>query len=348
MPPTVTIRGLRPLAAVLQAKGIAPAEVFAPAGISERDLGDGDFRIAHDRCLALWRGAESATNDGDIGLLCAAMMDEKMADLLGRTSEYLSVRLAVNSATVGDALRRIARYYAITDAGPVIHLDERGDQLCVSWMLPAECQPPRSYVEFTLAALVRGILCSAARPVVPLGVSFTHAAPASTAMHARVFFLAPVSFGAPETGFVLAMPDLEVPLRTAQPESLAALERRGDDALASLSRERSWAERLAIVLQHQLTTRELGAERAAHALAISSRTLARRLADEGTSYQAEFDALRARLADRHIRSGRPVKETADLLGYADTGAFLRAFRRWYHTTPAALRPTDGSRSTSAE
>jgi AraC-like DNA-binding protein len=337
----VTIRGLRPLAAVLQTKGIAPAEVFAPAGLSEQELGDGDFRVAHDLCLTLWRGAESATNDGDIGLLCAAMMDEKMADLLARTSEYLSVRLALNSATVGDALRRIARYYAITDGGPVIQLDERGDELCVSWILPAECQPPRSYVEYTLAALIRGILCSAARPVAPLAVSFTHAAPASMALHARIFFLAPVSFGAPETGFVLAMRDLEVPLRTAQPESIAELERRGDDALASLSRERSWAQRLAIVLQHQLTTRELGADRAAHVLAISTRTLARRLADEGTSYQAEFDALRARLADRHIRGGRSVKQTADLLGYADTGAFLRAFRRWYQTTPAAVRPPGG-------
>lgn len=65
----------------------------------------------------------------------------------------------------------------------------------------------------------------------------------------------------------------------------------------------------------------------ARAARISERTLHRRLAESGTSFRAELDAMRARLAVGLV-SGRSTDEVAALLGYSDSGAYRRAARRW--------------------
>jgi AraC-like DNA-binding protein len=76
----------------------------------------------------------------------------------------------------------------------------------------------------------------------------------------------------------------------------------------------------------------------AGAMFVSRRTLARRLEAEGTSYRAIRDKLLSELAARHLReSGLTVEALAALLGYSDTAAFRKAFRRWYGTSPSAFR-----------
>jgi AraC-like DNA-binding protein len=76
----------------------------------------------------------------------------------------------------------------------------------------------------------------------------------------------------------------------------------------------------------------------ARAMFISKRTLARRLEAEGTSYRAIREALMSELAARHLReSGLTVEAVAALLGYNDTAAFRKAFRRWHGQAPSAFR-----------
>jgi AraC-like DNA-binding protein len=73
-------------------------------------------------------------------------------------------------------------------------------------------------------------------------------------------------------------------------------------------------------------------------LAMSSRTLNRRLADAGTSFGALLtDVRRERavllLQDRALT----CSEVAFLLGYAEPATFFRAFRRWLGQTPQQHR-----------
>ena len=84
-------------------------------------------------------------------------------------------------------------------------------------------------------------------------------------------------------------------------------------------------------------------ERVARRLGTSSRSLGRRLAEEGTSFKELLDELRRELARRYLEQGvhRP-KSIAALLGYKDLSAFHHAFRRWTGTTPAKF--CEGSRA----
>jgi AraC-like DNA-binding protein len=64
------------------------------------------------------------------------------------------------------------------------------------------------------------------------------------------------------------------------------------------------------------------------------RTVQRRLREEGTSHEALLDSMRKEHALRYLmRADISIAEVAYLLGYSDTSAFHRAFRRWTRKTP---------------
>lgn len=88
----------------------------------------------------------------------------------------------------------------------------------------------------------------------------------------------------------------------------------------------------------------------AHDEHVSSRTLIRKLRDEGLSYQQLLDRVREDLACWWLlHSDMSVEAIADRLGYQDTSNFSRTFRRWVGGAPSEFRrqaqaqPTGGER-----
>ncbi len=81
--------------------------------------------------------------------------------------------------------------------------------------------------------------------------------------------------------------------------------------------------------RHDLVAAEVG---------ISPRTLARRLAAEGSSFTEILTEVRSALADRYLADrALPISQVAWLLGYAEISGFTRAFQRWTGTVPSAAR-----------
>ncbi len=93
---------------------------------------------------------------------------------------------------------------------------------------------------------------------------------------------------------------------------------------------------LQVLVRHE----DCSIETIGEALAVSPRTLQRRLEAAGTSYRKLVDEVRADLAWRHVkRSGMRLNRVADLLGYHSPAAFSRAFRRWFQMSPRTARRT---------
>ena len=75
----------------------------------------------------------------------------------------------------------------------------------------------------------------------------------------------------------------------------------------------------------------------ADALAISPRTLQRRLADNGLTFTQLFDEVRFITARQLIIQSEKLADIATHLGYADAGSFTRAFERWTGMSPLKYR-----------
>lgn len=67
---------------------------------------------------------------------------------------------------------------------------------------------------------------------------------------------------------------------------------------------------------------------AAVALKMSSRTMRRRLDQEGTSFQKQLTLFRAERAKEYFRHGLSTKQVSGKLGYNDPSAFRSAFKDW--------------------
>jgi AraC-like DNA-binding protein len=90
-----------------------------------------------------------------------------------------------------------------------------------------------------------------------------------------------------------------------------------------------------------------GLETLAYAFNQTSRTLQRRLEEEGTSFRKLAEELKHRICDLLIRNNRyAVADIAFLLGYSDAAAFIRYFKKWYGQSPNKIRAKMGSMSVS--
>jgi AraC-like DNA-binding protein len=79
-------------------------------------------------------------------------------------------------------------------------------------------------------------------------------------------------------------------------------------------------------------------ESVAREMAMSPRTLRRRLREEGTTFREVVGDLRKGLALDYLESSDlSLEEIAALLGYEDAANFNRAFRRWLGEAPGRYR-----------
>jgi AraC-like DNA-binding protein len=148
-----------------------------------------------------------------------------------------------------------------------------------------------------------------------------------------------VPFGvAASTSVTFSAADAERPFLTANDEMWRVFEPELRRRMADLDRVESTTDRVRAALLELLPAGRADAAAVARRLALSSRTLQRRLASEGITFQGVLDRTRLALAHHYLdRPDVTVAEVAFLLGYDEPSSFYRAFHRWSGTTPHQAR-----------
>jgi AraC-like DNA-binding protein len=197
--------------------------------------------------------------------------------------------------------------------------------------------------EFALAAALKLARDSTGHQIIPQQVSFAHPAPPDASEHRR-FFRGPVRFGAGSTAMILSASDAARPMLGADEALSSVVRRRLEKALVErdLRDAGPFSGRVRRLMVEQLGGTTLTPSTVARALAVSGRTLSRRLADEGTSFRGILDDVRrefacALLQDRSLSVG----DIAFFLQYSEPAAFHRAFRRWTGQAPGDFRIATG-------
>jgi AraC-like DNA-binding protein len=313
---------------VLRSKGWETKGLMERAGLRPPVVNDPEARLPHSSVRAFWREAVRETGDPAIGLHVAEQVRPAAFDALGY--------VFCSSRTLGEGLRRLARYHRFVDDQLTLAMDTTRGQVRVR--LDGVDRMTRQTAEFLLATLTRGARTETGRrDLDPLAVEFTFPEPRETTDHRR-FFRSPLRFGRRWNCLVLTPGALDLPLRKAEAELREILERRVRDVIARLPPALdSVVKRVRFQLQEQLEHGHPTAATIGRGLGLSERSLRRRLRDEGTTLGRLLRELRRELAERYLREGVSIDEAAFLLGYSEASALQRAFRRWTGWTPAAYR-----------
>ena len=92
------------------------------------------------------------------------------------------------------------------------------------------------------------------------------------------------------------------------------------------------------MIKDELSGGNASLERIAGNLSMSGRTLQRKLREHGTSHQELLDQMRKDLAMRYLQERElAICEVAYLLGFSESSALHRAFKRWTGKTPNEFR-----------
>ena len=168
-------------------------------------------------------------------------------------------------------------------------------------------------------------------------VSFAYEPPSYHAEYARVF-AGDVRFGAPWSGIVFGRAHMDAVSPHRDADVHDALRSVAERRMLRLSERVSWAERVRDVLVQPAAAGPIGMGDVANTLGLSVRSLRRRLSAERVSYKSvvnEAFAIRAQHLLRTTR--RTLQEIAFDLGFAETSAFHRAFKRRTGVTPQQYR-----------
>jgi AraC-like DNA-binding protein len=173
----------------------------------------------------------------------------------------------------------------------------------------------------------------------PLEVCFAHPPPENTSEHRR-FFRRRVRFAAGSTSMILSASDAARPMREADAALANIIHRRLDNTLVRRDRAGIGPTSLRVrrTLVEHLGRFSMTPAAVAAMLAVSRRTLTRRLGEEHTTFRRVLDDVRADFARAllHDRS-LSVADIAFFLQFSDPAAFHRAFRRWTGRTPRTFR-----------
>lgn len=348
MPPlsetsSVLIHSLRamPMIELAIEKGLDLNTVIQDTNISAREFHDRQLKITaaqygkivqnllphfHNTSFALEYGARlNITSRGPVSLLIMSLPNLMEV-----------VKFSVTYQRLLD-VPHLGHYYQ-TESGLAIEIESKAHPMysAAFWRFNAETLMASFFVS-------ANYLNNATIPL--LGMKFNYSEPAYSQAY-QDLFQCPIEFDAETCTMIFPNEVLNKPLMTAN-ETLARdgqeiYQKHLNKHLQSTPVSRRVTSLLSESLGDYPELKEM-----ANKLSMNERTLRRKLAEEGTSFQTILDATRQTHAKRLLRSNSgSVEYIAISLGFSDASSFRKAFKRWTGKTPIEYRKTHSSADTS--
>jgi AraC-like DNA-binding protein len=308
----------------LEQLGLSADDIFAALDFELADLHTNDGLLSFNRMFALiaaalelsgrpWLGleigsAETISNWGVLGYAIMSSATEREAMSIGaRYYEAAATFMQIRSTSVDERMR------VQLDA---IHPDRRLVPFCVEESITGICSVTSGFMS---------------EPIKPLDIELTYSKPTYSTKYDE-YFDCPICYDRPHNVF-WTRPITDAPLRTSDQISAATCLRlveklvehhKGEDDLVHALRRR--------LLERPGEMPDM--EEMAHELAMTSRTLRRKLDQRGTSFsEIKGDARKDLALDYLASTSLNMDQIAARLGYSETTNFRRAFRQWTGKRP---------------
>lgn len=327
--PVQTPTGLWPLVREVRRQCVSDDLLFAGSGLSARQLDNPAARMSRRQRLIILENAKRMAPMPDTAI--RAGQDHRSGDfgifgLAFAAQPTLREALRFHAQMVSLASPLLQIHYVETAEGMIsttLDYEQLGD------MLPFAMEYWRS----GQARLVRLALGRRSRSTRLL---FPYKAPVYWREYEQIFGCS-IEFDAAALEWHVdnAMLDQRFPNANASTASML-----GALCIESMRERSRHTSNIAVRIRKQLLETGLtaSAPETASRLGLSLRSLFRRLAEEGSSYQSIVDEVRCDLAIGLLRSsGTKIEEVAQRLGFTEPSNFTKAFRRWTGLTPSQYR-----------
>ncbi len=307
--------------------------MLAKLGLTREEIRDPAIRLEVQTQIKLLELAAEELQDECLGFRLARDFDLRKIGLV-----YYVI---ASSGQLADALENAERYSQINNEGVRLRFSMQDGTAAIALdYINLDRHADRHHMEFWLVTLVRICRQVTNGRLAPSRLKTKHYRKEMPAEF-KAFFGIDIEFGADadEICFPRLIALLSVVGRDEHLNEL--LRRYAEEALARKPRGRvtvrSKAEDiLPKLLPHGRAMRS----EVAKLVGMSSRTLSRKLAEEGTSFAEVLDQLRAALAKRYLQDeALPVSEITWLLGYREVSSLTHAFKRWTGMSPRRFRST---------
>jgi len=296
------------------------------------DISQRKIRLTHDDIIFVL----SQLNDPDTipGIVLLYGCSLEVSDL-----GILAYAIA-SSRNLKQALDVMVRFNRLTTRSFDLAMLEASDRACIRHGIrPAYLRHQVEIAEESVTGIwnVFTKLLPESTDFTALELHFSFPSP-SYAVRYEEIFRCPVFFEQAETALWFPRDWLELSLENADDTLARLAQGLCEEILASLGPSVAVIENVREALLSRPQSHLMSLQETADALFTSPRSLARHLAEAGSSFREISGEIRMQLARQYLqRSTLPPKQIAHLLGYSQPAAFYRAFKKWHDRTPSQCR-----------
>jgi AraC-like DNA-binding protein len=313
-------------------EGVSAKEALAGIHISERQLVSPAVRVSANQVMQSYRNAIRLSRNPHFAY---------HTGLRFHVSTYGMYGFAILSSP--DFRRTMAfavNYHQL--AAPLVDIQilER-DEYAVWTMAPIPYPQVDAQLYKFIVELQAGVHVALHRDIMgqmfcPSELHFTFGRPRGAKKDVEVFDC-PVRYGQPENKLVFDVSWLNGSPNLGNEVTFSEVSQLCDRLLNELKLSTGLAGKVREIFLAGMG-QPMSLELVAGRLKMSSRTLRRKLEQEGTSFRELIDELRAHAAIKYVRdTNLTIEDIAFALGFSDAAAFRHAFRRWTKSAPHEYR-----------
>jgi AraC-like DNA-binding protein len=332
---TISIHFVNEALVCLRERGLDPEQLLTQAGISPELLGSPQARVSSNNYGQLWHLIAQTLDDEFFG------MDRHR---MKAGSFTLLCHAVIHSDTLEKALRRALRFLRLIMDDMAGELQHEGDVVhLVLRDLPAdsgnaEAPPRRAFAYGTYLIMLHGLACWLVGRRIPLLQADFRCPEPVYSGEWRALFSQNLNFDQEHSG--IRFPAEYLAMANIQNERTMKEFLRSAPAnfLVKYKNSTSLSARIRRRLREMPPATWPDFATLANQFHSSAATLRRRLDDEGQSYRSIMDDLRRDLAISLLSdTSQSIMDIASELGFAETSAFHRAFKKWTGARPGEYR-----------